>query len=261
ATRDDFDTLPIPFRAVATDLNSGQAVVIGDGNLALAMRASMSIPGVFRPVSRAGNLLVDGGLANQLPVDVVRAMGADIVIAVDVGSPLRRLDESAGPLDIVDQISGFMTVGSARAQIATLGPRDVLLRPDLGDEVTTDGFDQLETALRIGKEAMRAESERLAALALGRDDYRELAAARPAPADTPPVIAFVRLANRSRYSDAVLLKRLDVPLGEPLDSQRVQAGLARIYGMDTLELATYDVVEEDGRAGLVITVVPHSYGP
>ncbi|WP_161627313.1 patatin-like phospholipase family protein [Arenimonas composti] len=261
ATTDDFDDLPIPFRAVATDLNTGEAAVLGDGNLASAMRASLSIPGVFRPVARDGTFLVDGGLANQLPVDVVRAMGADIVIAVDVGSPLRRLDESAGPLDIVDQISGFMTVGSARAQIATLGPRDVLLRPDLGDEVTTDGFDQLETALRIGKEAMRAESERLAALALGRDDYRELAAARPVPADTPPVIAFVRLDNRSRYSDSMLLKRLDVPLGEPLDSQRVQAGLARIYGMDTLELATYDVVEEDGRAGLVVTVVPHGYGP
>src|SRR5688572_19853564 len=117
ATRTHFDQLPIPFRAVATDLNSGQAVVMDQGSLALAMRASMSIPGVFRPVTRGEHLLVDGGLVNQLPVDVVRAMGADRVIAVDVSSPLLKLDEGASPFEIVDQISGFMTVGSANAQI------------------------------------------------------------------------------------------------------------------------------------------------
>src|SRR6476659_1019133 len=122
STIDDFDRLPIPFRAVATDLNSGEAVVLGRGSLPMAMRASMSIPGVFQPAEVDGRVLVDGGLADQVPIDVVRAMGADIVIAVDVGTPLAALDRDAGLLDVVGQISGLLTVGSARRQIDTLTP-------------------------------------------------------------------------------------------------------------------------------------------
>ena len=91
----DFDLLPIPYRAVATDLNTGDAVVLGTGSLAMAMRASMSLPGIFRAVEVDGRTLLDGGLVNQVPVDVVRAMGADIVIAVDVGTPLGKLGNDA----------------------------------------------------------------------------------------------------------------------------------------------------------------------
>src|SRR5690606_35698023 len=80
----DFDTLPTPFRAVATDLETGAAVVIGEGDLAIALRASLSAPGIFSPVQRNGRLLVDGGIANNLPVDVARAMGVDRLIVVDV---------------------------------------------------------------------------------------------------------------------------------------------------------------------------------
>jgi NTE family protein len=261
ATRPDFDHLPIPFRAVATDLNTGEAVVLGDGSLALAMRASMSIPGVFRPVRHGERLLVDGGLANQVPIDVVRAMGADVVIAVDVGSPLVRLDESASPLDIVDQISGFMTVGSAARQIATLGPQDVLIRPQFDGEFGADSFERLDDALKAGDAAAVEARPRLAALHLDAPRYDTLAAARPAADTAPPVIRFVRLENRSRYADSVLINKVDVPIGEPLDVERLEAGLQRIYGMDTFDLVTYDVVEEDGASGLVVTVVPHAVGP
>jgi NTE family protein len=84
----DFNKLPIPFRAVAADMETGHAVVLDHGDLGEAIRASISIPGVFSPSEYEGKLLVDGGIADNIPVDVVRAMGADIVIAVDVGSPL-----------------------------------------------------------------------------------------------------------------------------------------------------------------------------
>src|SRR5690606_17137939 len=92
---DDFDRLPIPYRATGTDLNTGEAVILGHGSLAMAMRASMSLPGIFQPVEIDGHVLIDGGLANQVPVEVVRAMGADIVIAVDVGTPLAVHDTDA----------------------------------------------------------------------------------------------------------------------------------------------------------------------
>ena len=261
AVRDDFDALPIPFRAVATDLNTGQAVVLGRGNLALAMRASMSIPGIFKPVVMDQRVLVDGGLANQVPVDVVRAMGADVVIAVDVGTPLAALDEGASLFAIVDQISGFMTVGSARSQVETLGEKDFLILPPLGNQVSTSAFEKIDLAMKIGEQGMDAIRPRLAALAIARGDFREVVAARPAPSTQVPVVHFVRLDNRSRYSDQFLLSRIDIAPGKPLDTHRLEDNLQRIYGLDTLDLATYDLVEEDGKTGVVVTVVPHSYGP
>ena len=106
---DDFDDLPIPYRAVATDLNTGQPVVLGRGSLAMAMRASMSLPGIFQPIEIDGRVLLDGGIADQVPIDVLRAMGADIVIAVDVGPPLMKLDGDASLLQVVSQISGMLT--------------------------------------------------------------------------------------------------------------------------------------------------------
>ncbi|MFL6593765.1 MAG: patatin-like phospholipase family protein, partial [Luteimonas sp.] len=118
STIDDFDRLPIPFRAVATDLNTGSAVILDHGSLAMAMRASMSLPGVFQPVEVDGRILLDGGLANQVPADVVRAMGADVVIAVDVGTPLEALNGDASVLDVVSQITGMMTTGNTARQLA-----------------------------------------------------------------------------------------------------------------------------------------------
>ena len=261
AVRSDFNKMPIPFRAVATDLNTGQAVVLGSGNLALAMRASMSIPGIFKPVVVDKRVLVDGGLANQVPVDVVRDMGADVVIAVDVGTPLVALDEGASLFAIVDQISGFMTVGSARSQVETLGPNDFLILPPLGNQVSTSAFEKIDLAMKIGEQGMDAIRPRLAALGVARGDFREVVAARPAPSTEVPVIDFVRLDNRSRYSDEFLLSRIDIAPGKPLDTALLEQNLERIYGLDTLDLATYDLIEEDGKTGIVVTVVPHSYGP
>lgn len=261
ATRADFDDLPIPFRAVATDLNSGQAAVLGEGNLAQAMRASMSIPGAFKPVVIDGRVLLDGGLVNQVPVDVVRAMGADIVIAVDVGTPLAKLDESANLFQIIDQISSFMTVGSARAQLDALGGRDIAIRPPLADQVATTDFGKLDLALQIGEQSLAAVRPQLAALGVEAGRYDTLAAARPAPAADVPVVHFVRLDNRSRYDDTFLLSRIDIAPGQPLDTARLQRNLLELYGLETMDQVSYDLVEENGQAGVVVTVVPHRHGP
>ncbi|HTK99549.1 MAG TPA: patatin-like phospholipase family protein, partial [Pseudomonadales bacterium] len=105
---DDFDNLPIPYRAMATDIVTGDAVVIDKGNLAVAMRASMSVPGAFDPVQIGPYLLVDGGLADNVPIDVVRKMGADIVIAVDVGTPLEPRENLTSLVSITAQLSGLL---------------------------------------------------------------------------------------------------------------------------------------------------------
>ena len=109
--------MPIPFRAVATDLVSGEAVVFEHGELAAVMRASMSVPAAFAPVEIGGRLLVDGGLVNNLPVDVVRRMGADIVIAVNIGTPLLPRGELGSIFGIGMQMLNILTEQNVRASL------------------------------------------------------------------------------------------------------------------------------------------------
>ena len=135
------------------------------------MRASMSIPAAFRPVVIDGKVLVDGGVANQLPVDVVRAMGADIVIAVDVGTPLAKMDEGASLLAFANQMTGFLTVKNTLASIAMLGPKDILIQPQFGDEVSTGDFSKVTESIAIGQVAVEQAAPRLAALSWNEADY------------------------------------------------------------------------------------------
>ena len=126
-----FDDLPIPFRAVATDLVTGEKVVLDRGSLSLAMRASMSVPGAFTPVEIDGRRLLDGGLVANLPIDVARQMEAEVVIAVDISTPLATSDQIRTLLNVAGQMNGFQTRKNVLEQIATLGPQDILIVPEL----------------------------------------------------------------------------------------------------------------------------------
>ena len=258
---EDFDRLPIPYRAIATDLNTGEAVVLDHGSLAMAMRASMSLPGVFQPVEVDGRILLDGGLVNQVPIDVVRAMGADLVIAVDVGTPLEKLGRDAGLLDVVSQISGMMTTGNTRQQLAKLGKQDVLIVPQLGDAVTTKDFTKAREALVIGAQAADAVRGQLMPLALQEGRYSAALHSRPEVPAEPPVIEFVRLDNETAYADELLLSYIRIPTGEPLDAVRTEERLLRVYGLGTLSSITYEVVHEDGRTGVLLRARPKAQGP
>ncbi len=251
----NFDQLPIPYRAVATDINSGEAVVLAQGSLAMAMRASMSIPAVFNAVEIDGRILVDGGLVNQVPIDVVRDMGADIVIAVDVGTPLGKISAESSALSIADQLMGMMTVGNTRKQLDTLTKRDILIQPVLGSEVTTASFEKAAVALAIGDEAARAASPALARLS-APEAYR-----LPVARNTNTLqIAFVELDNTSAYDDRIFLKHLNGLQGKVLDPDVVEDKLRAIYGQYPLELATYEVVERNGQQGLQVKITPKTTG-
>ncbi|MGO4551614.1 patatin-like phospholipase family protein [Lysobacter sp. 2RAF19] len=258
---DDFDKLPIPFRAVGTDLNTGQPVVLGAGSLPMAMRASMSLPGIFQPMQIDGTVLIDGGVANQVPIDVVRAMGADIVIAVDVGTPLETLNRNASLLQVVSQMSGMLTVGNTQRMLATLGDGDVLIVPKLGADVKTGDFEKAARALEIGDAAAVAARPQLARLSVAPDVYLAWQQHRPLPASAPPVIAFVALDNETPYSNEFLLSQLDIDVGQPLDTQRMEEKLIRVYSMGTLASITYDVVREDGKTGLRVHARQKPQGP
>jgi len=259
STIEHFDDLPIPYRAIATDLNTGEAAVLDHGNLALAMRASMSLPGIFDPAVVDGRVLLDGGLVNQVPIDVVRGMGAEVVIAVDVGTPLAKLDGSASLVAVLSQMTGMMTVGNTRAQLRTLTESDILITPPLGSEVGSADFNRGELALRIGDRAVAEVQDRL--YALGASNHGAPRTLATAPAAGPPVIDFLRLDNTTAYDDAVFLSRIDVPLGQPLDADALEEQLQGIYGFDTFALVAYELVDEEGKTGVVVRARPKAFGP
>jgi NTE family protein len=117
----DFDKLPIPFRAVATDIVSGEAVILESGDLATAIRASMSVPGIFKPVRLDGRVLVDGGVANNLPVQIVKDMGAEVLIVVDVGFPLLPEAQLKSALDVTKQMITILINARTKGQLCTAG--------------------------------------------------------------------------------------------------------------------------------------------
>src|SRR3984957_1602579 len=151
----DFDRLPTPFRAVSTDLETGDTVLLDKGDLSIAMRASISAPGVFAPVDYQGRLLVDGGLADNLPIDVAREMKADILIVSDVSFPLQPRDRLDSALSISNQTLAILVRKDSDRQKETLGSRDILIEPALGSTPPTD-FSAVATAITQGEAAARA---------------------------------------------------------------------------------------------------------
>ncbi len=256
----DFDALPIPYRAVATDVVTGKPMVLGDGNLALAMRASMSVPGAFDPVPLGDALLVDGGIANNVPIDVVRAMGADIVIAVNVGTPLSTRDELKTVFDITGQLSGLLVVRNTEVQLATLTDQDVLISPPLGSEITSASFDLAAKAIPIGYTAAMAQKDKLVRLSISEAAYAAYRQHIDTCFSAPPPIQFVRLDNKSRFDDSVIQERLDVKLNEPLDVTRLQRSIDQIYALGFIDLARYEIVEENGVTGVLIDVTEDARG-
>jgi len=250
----NFDALPIPFRAIAADIVTGKPVVIAQGDLATAMRASMSIPGLFSPIDFEGHLLVDGGIINNLPVNVVQGMGADILIAVNVGTPLSTRAQLTDFVSITSQLSGIMVVNNTEHQESLLTPNDVLIVPDLGDNITSVDFGKIDQSIPLGYEAANALRDRLAPLGVSPAAYADYRAQVAQCVSGRPVIHFVHLNNRSRFSDAVIDDRLHIALGEPLDEARLEKDIQQIYALGFLERVTFQVIEDNGQLGLLVTV-------
>jgi NTE family protein len=256
----DFDKLPIPFRAIATDLETGDPVVLGSGDLATVLRASMSAPGVFAPVELDGRLLVDGGLVDNLPVDLARSMGVDVLIVVDVSFPLANRDELGSPLDVTNQMIGIMVRRGTLQSLKELTPKDILVQPDLGS-MTAVNFNRMPQVIDAGEDAARAVQSRLVALSLTPAAYSALLAARMRPQVPTERIEFVRAGPKSQ-EDA---KRIDavfgVLAGEPLDQEMLQRKLGRQYGLDRYEAFDYRLVRDHGELGLEIDARRKSWGP
>ncbi len=254
----DFNKLSIPFRAVATDIYSGKDVVLSSGNLAMSMRASMSIPGAFTPIEIDGHLLVDGGMVNQVPIDVARDMGADIIIAVDVGTPLEKIDAQSNILAIGNQVIGFLTVGNTERSVATLTEKDILIRPQLGDEVTTTSFDpdKIQLALKIGDEAAASAAPKLTQLSAPNVPVRVVTVSK----DQHAVVSFITIENKSYYYDSIFENYLAELKGKPINYKHIERIFTEIYGQYPLDLITYEIENRDDKVGLIVTIEPKQTG-
>lgn len=256
-----FDQLPIPFRAIATDLESGKEVVFDRGPLHQAMRASMSVPGMFAPAEIDGRILGDGGLVKNLPVDVVRAMGADVVIAVNIGTPLLRRDQLSSAFGVASQMINILTEQNVREQLALLRPTDILISPDLG-ELTFGDFDAGPKFIALGRAAALEQSPRLAALGVPPTQYAMFETRLLGPAFRPPqVVDFVRIDGTELANPDVLARQMDTRPGEPFDVDVLHRDLNRLYGRGDIEQIDYRLVDDGAFRGLVVQVREKSWGP
>ena len=255
-----FDQLPIPFRAVATSLGDGQMVVFDRGLLSTAMRASMAVPALIAPLKVGDRLLVDGGLVRNLPVDVARAMGADVVIAVNLGTPLLRPDQIVGMQGVAMQMLGILTEQNVRESLRELRPQDVLIEPALGDFSAAD-FDRLLDAVPFGEAAARQAAPRLRALALPPEQYAQLRRRQTAATPAPTTITSVEVAGNQRVNAEVIRQSMQTAPGQVLNEEGVDLDMRRIYGSGDFESVRPDVNEVDGSGTLVVHVTEKGWGP
>jgi NTE family protein len=258
---DDFDRLSIPFRAVAADLESGAEVVLGKGNLVRAIRASMAVPGAFEPVEIDGRLLVDGGIVNNIPVNVVRQMGADILIVSDLGSDLLGREQINSGIDVAAQMVNFLFGLNSQKSLASLTDRDILISNQLGD-IGSAGFDKIAETVAIGEQATRPHEHELASLSLSKAGWLAYQQARTGYRQAvPATIDFIEIKNNSDISDAVIAGAMSLKAGDRFDHKQLEADIQQIYGLDIFQSVRYELVERQGQSGIEVIAEEKTWGP
>lgn len=260
ATISDFDRLPIPFRAIATDLVNGEEVILDSGDLPMAIRTSMSVPGILKPVRVNGRLLIDGGVANNLPVGVVRSMGADVLIVVDIGTPLADEADLDSALQMMRQMTTIMGRARTEDQKKLMTGEDVFIEPDLG-AITGQSFGQILQAIQRGEVAARESMAELSRFSVSEEAYAAHRQSLQRARREPPVIHRVAIENESRLSSKVLEARLSDQRGVALDADLLNEDIDNIYGFNTFETVDYSIERRDSENVLVVRSSAKSWGP
>lgn len=246
--------LQLPFRSIASDLVTGELVELNDTPLFLAMRASLAVPGVFAPVRVNQRLLVDGGLVRNLPVDVAREMGADIIIAVNVGTPLAQEKELVSAVSVAQQMLQILTEQNVQRSLKELRPDDILLQPDLGGIGFLD-FGRHDRAMKEGEAAVRAMSEKLVRLALPEAQYAAYEVKRlsaPVAIDQPVQLAKLEVAPSGRINPKELEVQTGLKLGQMLTSEQAAVAGNRLFGRGDLARVETEVRDDqNGRSVLI----------
>jgi NTE family protein len=258
----EFDRLPIPFRAVATDLESGDMVVFDRGDLAVAMRASMAVPAAFAPVAFNGRVLVDGMLVRNLPVDVARQTCADVVIAVPLASPAVAREKLGSFLGVAGQALNIAIAANEKAQIATLTDKDVQIRVVLA-EIGAADFNKVPEAIPLGEAAARAAAPALSRYSLSPSQYAEWRADLGKLAALPRLtIDAVRVTGLHDTSAAVANALVQTKPGDVYDTAKADADANRLVARGDYTAVGYGIaVERGGRNVLTYDATEKPWGP
>ncbi|WP_255989442.1 patatin-like phospholipase family protein [Chitinolyticbacter albus] len=259
-TAADFDQLSIPFRAIATDLEQGEMVVMKDGDIVSAMLASMAVPSVFPPVTRDGKLLADGGLTRNLGVDVARELCADVVIAIDVASPPLKREALGDIFGVADQYTRLMILQNQRPQLGSLTSLDVLITPELTD-LSSSSFDKNKELMALGEKAAHKALSQLQRYALPAERYQEWQTARTARRLQPKPILEVQVAELKKVNPEVMRGALAVKTGAPLDQDDFNQRLQQVYARGDFTQLDYELLDHGSGQRMTITPVEKDWGP
>src|SRR3984893_11443310 len=253
-----FDALPVPFRCVATDLVSAKQFVFKDGSLAEALRATMSIPGAFTPVHDGQRVYVDGGLVNNLPTDVVRQMGADIVIAVHLETQPADAKDIQSLLSVLEQsVRAVISVNEVRG----LANADAVVSVPLGRFLMRD-FTKNVPIMRAGYEAAKGKSKLLAGFALddaGWNEYLRERDSRKQKSTAAP--QFIEVQGTSAPAQEDIRRYLKDFIGKPLNADQLETVLTQLTGRGRYNTLDYRIMERDGKQGLLIVVKEKDFAP
>ena len=254
-----FDDLPTPFRCVATNLVNGEQVVFKDGSLPIALRATMSLPAIFAPLEIDNMVLADGGMLNNLPVDVVKGMGADMTIAVALIDPEAEKKSLESLLGIAKRSIGVMIDANARRSMALA---DLVVAPDLAGLTSTD-FSKFEEMEQRGYESAEKKKALLSTLSVSEEEYAQWVAERKRkrlPKTVTPT--FVTVRGVGGPNQEALQSNLESKVkGEPVNYEVMDESLTEVAGLGPYSSATYGFVKRDGAEGVQVDVRRKTFAP
>lgn len=237
----DLSKLSIPFAAIATDLDTGEAVVMQkDVTLADAMRSSMSVPGAFSPFPYKNHVLVDGGLAQNLPVEQAKAMGADIIIAVNAGTPLGKSKDIHSVAGVMGQMIGILTERNVDHSKSLLTEKDILITTDLTGFNAGD-FQKAEAIIEAGEKSAKKYERQLKRLAVSQEAFEQWNLARQSAVQPPQArqVASVQVQGLEVVNPKSVIKSADLDLTKPITEDQIAQASAKIWATDDFTLVPY----------------------
>jgi NTE family protein len=257
----DFDDLSIPFRAIATDMVEGEMVVLESGDLSLALRASMAVPGVFAPVTRNGQVLADGGMMRNLPVDIARDFCADVVIAVWLSTPQPGPDELGSAVSLLGRALDVMVIANQNEQIASLTERDVGIEVPM-QEITAGDFHRVPEAIDLGRAAAETMRESLLRYAVPEAQYARWRESLTHDGSRTLGLAEVRIEGLERVHEGYVRAQLyhAVP-GTKVTLDQIAEDTDRVFALGDFERVSYEVHGPPGARVLTITPREKPWGP
>ncbi|MES2048403.1 MAG: patatin-like phospholipase family protein, partial [Pseudomonadota bacterium] len=261
--RDDaVNTLPLPFRSVASDLVTGELVELSDTPLFLTLRASLAVPGVFAPVRVNHRLVVDGGLVRNLPIDMAHKMGADIVIAVNVGTPLAEENELGSAISVAQQMLQILTEQNVQRSLKELRSQDILIAPNLNGISFLD-FNEYHRAIEAGAFATHLLTAQLSKLGLSEIAYAELESKRiattPAPGKALP-LAKIEVQGTTYINPAILIAQSGLKIGDTVTEENIRQANSKLYGRGDLDHVDAEIEDRDGQRSVVINANEANWG-